>query len=82
MRPSLVPGRNVDILDIDAGLRMLTQCGYSEPRTVMVVAYALRRWMRGEEAAERMVLNLDHEPWYLGIDLTSWYMVLAASKSA
>jgi hypothetical protein len=79
MRPYLIPGRNVDRVDVAAGMRELTACGFTEPRTRMVVEYALARWARGEEeAAERGAID----PTFHGIDLTSWRRVLAAALAS
>lgn len=33
MSPTLIPGHNVDRVDIAAGLRELAACGYDDPRT-------------------------------------------------
>lgn len=75
----LVPGINVDKIDIGAGLRELKLCGYNDPHTRMVIEYALQRWVRGEEAeAQRGAIDPD----FHGIDLTSWLRVLAAAKAA
>ena len=76
LRPGLVPGHNVDRIDLEAGLRELAACGYTDPCTVMVVDYALNRHARGEEqAALRGAIDRS----FHGIDLTSWYRVLAAA---
>jgi hypothetical protein len=72
----LIPGVNVDRIDIDSGLRALGECGYNEPRTRMVIEYALQRWARGEEdAAERGAIDRG----FHGIDFGSWRRVLAAA---
>ena len=74
-----IPGYNVDKIDVEAGLQALQDCGYDEPFTVEVVAYALQRWARGEEAAaERGAIDRS----FHGIDLTSWYRVIAAAQAA
>ena len=76
MSPTLIPGHNVDRVDIAAGLRELAGCGYDDPRTVMVIEYALARHARGEEAeAQRGATDGS----FYGISLTCWYRVLAAS---
>lgn len=76
---TLVPGVNVDKIDIGAGFRELTDCGYDEPETRMVIQYALQRWARGEEdAAERGAIDQS----FHGIDFGSWRRVLAASMAA
>lgn len=74
------PGVNLDRIDTRAGLRELAACGYGDdPRTVMVIEYALQRWARGEEEqAERGAIDRD----FHGIDLTSWRRVLAAARAA
>ena len=74
----LVPGHNVDALDVAAGMRELAACGYNDERTAMVIEYALRRWARGEEAqADRGAIDKS----FHGIDLTSWRRVLAAAMA-
>lgn len=74
----LVPGYNVDRIDIDAGLCELWECGYKDPHTAMVITYALQRWARGEEeAAERGAIDQT----FHGIDFTSWRRVLAAARA-
>jgi hypothetical protein len=79
MRIGLVPGFNVDQLDISAGMRELEACGYIEPETKMVIEYALQRWARGEEeAAQRGAIDKK----FHGISLTCWLRVLAASMAA
>lgn len=73
------PGYNVDRVDMAAGLRELTACGYDAPETTMVIEYALMRWSRGEEeAAQRGAIDRD----FHGISLTCWLRVLAAARSA
>lgn len=75
----LIPGFNVDKLDVQAGLRELQACGYNEPNTVMVIQYALQRWMRGEEEqAQRGAIDRT----FYGINLTSWTRVLSAAMAA
>lgn len=72
----LVPGRNVDWVDVGAGMRLGAAFGYDDPESQMVLEYALMRHRRGEEdGAQRTALS--H-----GIDLTSWYAVLAAALAA
>lgn len=78
MRQGLIPGVNVDPINVGAGLRELTACGYHEPETHMVIGYALQRWQRGEEeAAQRGAIDKA----FHGIDLTSWMRVLAAARA-
>lgn len=73
-----VPGYNVDRVDVAAGLRELRTCGYDEPKTAMVIEYALRRWARGEEeAAQRGAIDRS----FHGIHLTCWLRVLAAAMA-
>lgn len=74
----LIPGYNVDKIDLEAGMRMLAQCGYDDPKTKMVVEYALVCHAKGEEAAAQRRAT---DPTFYGIRLTSWYMVLAAAKA-
>lgn len=75
----LTPGVNVDRIDVSAGLRELRRCGYEDSHTVTVIEYALQRWARGEEAAaQRGAIDSN----FHGIDLTSWYRVLAAAQAA
>jgi hypothetical protein len=78
MRPGLITGVNVDAINIAAGMRELTTIGYTDPRTRMVIDYALCRWARGEEAqAERGAI--DHT--FHGINFTCWRRVLAAAMA-
>lgn len=77
MRTGLVPGHNVDRINVGAGLRELAACGYSEPETSFVIQHALMRWARGEEEqAQRGAIDSS----FHGISLTCWYRVLAAAK--
>ena len=72
----LVPGYNVDRVDLVASLALATAFGYGDPQSQMVATYALRRWSRGEETgADRTALSG-------GIDLTSWRAILAAGCAA
>ena len=72
----LVPGVNVDKIDVKAGLNEAAKIDYDTPEDFMVVEYALMRHKRGEEEGARKTV-LNH-----GIDLTSWYRILAAAISA
>lgn len=79
MRADLEVGKNVDRVDIEAGLRELSACGYHEKCTKMVIDFALARWARGEEeAAQRMAIDAS----FHGINLTSWTRVLAAARAS
>lgn len=81
MRNGLVTGVNVDRIDVGAGLRELTACGYGVDcvETRCVIDMALRRWARGEEeAAQRMAIDRG----FHGIDMTCWVRVLAAARAA
>lgn len=70
------PGRNVDKLDIAAGLDMAVSIGYDDWAAEMIVEYTLLRWARGEEdEADRQWLS------YYPSDLTSWRMILAAAMA-
>jgi hypothetical protein len=72
----LVPGYNVDKVDVAAGQRRAAQSGYGSPEHQMVVEYALWRHARGEEdGAQKSALSG-------GIDLGSWYAILAAAIAA
>lgn len=73
---TMVPGWNVDRLDIDAGLRLAARFGYDDPQSQMVIGYALHRRARGEEdGAQRTALSG-------GIDLTSYFAIVAAAQAA
>lgn len=79
MRHNHVPGRNVDRVDVPAGLRELEATGYTDTYTVEVIKYALQRWARGEEEqAQRGAIDRS----FHGIDLTTWMRVLAAARAA
>jgi len=70
----LVPGYNVDPVDISAGLECAVKIGYDDGIAEMVVVYALQRHQRGEEdGAERTWLAQYPR------DLTSWRMILASA---
>lgn len=80
-RRPLIPGFNVDKLNIEAGMAELVKCGYpvTETRTHWVISYALYRWAHGEEThAQRAAVDQS----FHGIDLTSWLRVLSAAKAA
>jgi hypothetical protein len=81
MRTGLIPGVNVDRIDVAAGMRALVECGYpaSEVERHMVIQYALQRWARGEEEAARRGA-IDKA--FHGINLTSWIRVLASARAA
>lgn len=79
MRPGLIPGHNVDLVNVQAGLDELRCCGYTAPETITVIRYALMRWARGEEEqAQRGAIDQS----FHGIDLTCWLRVLAAARAA
>lgn len=70
----LVPGINVDPVDMDAGLDAAVELGFESAEDEMVTEYALARWARGEEeGAERTWL------YYHPHDMTAWRMILAAA---
>ena len=76
MRTGLKPGHNVDVVDVAAGMRELSACGYEEPETRMVIEHALMRWASGEEEqAERGAIDRS----FHGISFTCWRRVLAAA---
>ncbi len=68
----LVPGVNVDAVNVTAGLRMAAQLGYGDPTAQMVAQYALQRHQRGEEAGAQATWLHEYPR-----DLTSWYAILA-----
>lgn len=76
----LVPGVNVDRVNVAAGIRELERCGCNDDwRTREVITYALHRWAKGEEAAaERGAIDQT----FHGVSLTVWRRVLAASVAA
>lgn len=83
------PQRNVDQVDVAAGLEKLAALGWDlekDARTFMVIEYALKRWARGEEAqGERLALGQGETDSGLreaAIDLTSWRVVLATAIAA
>lgn len=77
MRPGLIPGYNIDRVDVSAGLRMAAQLGYTDNKAQMVIEYALVRHRRGEEGgAERTWVS------YFPHDLTSWKTILAKAITA
>jgi hypothetical protein len=79
MRHNLIPGHNVDRIDVAAGLRELAAAGHTNPYTAQVIEHALMRWARGEEEqAERGAIDQS----FHGIDLTSWRRVLAAARAS
>jgi len=41
MRQNIISGHNVDKINIPSGLRELSTIGYNDPRTIMVIEYAL-----------------------------------------
>lgn len=76
----LIPGVNVDEIDIQSGLKELILCGYdkAEWKTFSTIEYALIRWQRGEEqSAERTATDQS----FYGVDLTTWRRVLAAARA-
>lgn len=76
MRPGLVPGRNVDKVDVPAGMAKAGELGYHLATELMVIEYALMRWKRGEEAgAEQTIISYE-------IDYTAWRVILAAAVAA
>lgn len=76
MNTDLIPGYNVDRIDIDAGVREAHKCGYDDYQAQVVVEYMLARWKRGEEAgAQRTWLS------YYPNDLTSFYRIVAAARA-
>jgi hypothetical protein len=80
MRHGLIPGYNVDLIDVKAGLRELKAIWPGAPaESIAVIEYALTRWARGEEqAAERGAIDQA----FHGIDFGSWRRVLAAARAS
>lgn len=74
MRPGLIPGLNVDLVDVAAGVEHAKTLGYTSSLDRMVVEYALMRHQRGEEAGAEST-------WcsYFPHDLTSWKAILATA---
>ena len=70
----LTPGVNVDKTYIETGMQMAARLGYDSPQEQQVVEYALQRWARGEEQGSLASFRTG------GIDLTSTYAILAASR--
>lgn len=74
----LTPGVNVDPVDIEAGLKMMTSLGYDSEFNYIEVDYNLKRWTRGEEAeADHSMSNS-----LSGVNYTSWRMILAAAVAS
>lgn len=72
---ALQTGVNLDDVNVQAGVAEARKIGYTSGNEVMLVDYCLSRWAKGEEAlAESTALHL-------GIDLTSWYRILAAARA-
>jgi len=76
VKPGLVPGWNVDKLDIAAGVREAAVMGFDDGEAQMVAEYALQRWARGEEDGAIKTARAG------GIDLTSLYRMVAAAHAA
>lgn len=77
MRAGLIPGVNVDRVDVSAGLTFAASIGYGDATAQMVIDYALARHARGEEeGAQRTWLSQYPN------DLTSWTMILAHAITA
>ena len=70
---ALVPGYNLDKVDVAAGKARGATLGYGDAKSQMVIEYALMRHARGEEdGAQKTALSG-------GINLTTWYVVLATA---
>ena len=72
----LIPGHNLDRVDVAAGMLMAAFVGFKDAQSQMVVEYALVRHARGEEK-EAQATALSG-----GIHLTGWYMILARAITA
>lgn len=77
MRTGLIPGVNVDRVDIAAGLRQAAKLGYDDATAQMVATYALQRHQRGEEEGAQKTWVHQYPR-----DLTSWYVIVAAAVAA
>lgn len=83
---ALVPGVNVDALDIPSGMKMYKDLGYGDNgNQTMMVNLALQKWAKGEEEqAEKMAIGIgvwkDEKDWPK-INLMSWRMILAAAMA-
>lgn len=77
MRPGLIPGWNVDRVDISAGVREAAACGFGDPQGVMVATYALQRWARGEEDGAQRTWLAEYPH-----DLTAFTRIIAAACAA
>lgn len=70
----LVPGVNVDPVNVEAGCVFAATLGYDDAKAQMVTEVALMRHRRGEEeGAQRLWLA------YFPRDLGSWYAILATA---
>jgi len=72
----LVPGYNVDVVDIAAGLREAQAAGYDTELALQVAWYALWRHQRGEEDGAQRTWLSEYPR-----DLASWYRILAAATA-
>jgi hypothetical protein len=72
----LVPGVNVDPVDISAGMAEAGACGFDGAADLIVIEYALRRWLRGEEEGAEATIRHNL------IDYTAWRRILAAAVMA
>lgn len=71
LKHEMVPGYNVDRINVKNGLQSAVNLGYSDWKSQMEIEYALNRWAKGEEElAQKSMLSA-------GIDLTSIYVILA-----
>lgn len=77
MRPGLIPGVNVDRVDVGAGLQLAAQIGYDDPTAQIVAEYALMRHGRGEEEGARRSWLSEYPH-----DLTSWLRILAHARGS
>jgi hypothetical protein len=74
MGEELIPGRNVDVVNVAAGLDFAVELGYESAEDEMVTQYSLNLWARGEE--DRADRNWVH---YHPHDLTQWRMIIATA---
>ncbi len=72
MRNGLIPGVNVDRVNVAAGMAMAVTLGYDDAYAQMVTEYALMRHRRGEEQGAQRTWLSEYPR-----DLTSWEVILA-----
>lgn len=74
----LVPGHNVDALNIDSGMveaKHIFRDAEDKGNMLMLADYCLSRWAKGEE------LLADKTAVDMGMDFTVWRRILAAARA-